>query len=232
MIGARPVPLAGNLVELTGAPLAGGAGRLGNGGDPFVLVSEVALGVVVGPVQVEQVGALDLAGGDLLGLDVQLLGYRVLARLAGGAHVQRPRVVEGALGEVGGHRLVCLELARQVEPVRLVEAVERGPGAVAGAGRVGQRGRLATLAAVVVEADNAVLRDVEQVGIRALGADVGQGAERQLLDLLHRDGQHGDVRRAHRAAHRAPRGVEPVAAGRPVGVQLGVGEERLFLGLG
>jgi hypothetical protein len=74
------------------------------------------------------------------------LGDAALARRRRGGRLQRPRVGQLPLGQVGQHGAVRLLQPRQREAVRLVEVLERRPRAVAAVRRTGQRHRLAVAA--------------------------------------------------------------------------------------
>ena len=183
-------------------------------------------------MEVEQLGLFDLAALDRLGLVLVEFGDRPATRRAGRRDPQRPWVVQGALREVGFHRLVRLAQARKVEPVRLVIALERGTRTIACVRRVRQRDGLSIRPAARVQADDQLFADIEQVRVGTLLADDHERAIGQFLDLLLRVCQQRNVRVIDRTTDRVARRVPPIEPDWPLGVQFRERHPGHELGLG
>jgi hypothetical protein len=183
LVGPRPVPLLGDVLELAGPVLADRPGGLADGLDPPLQ----RLQVVVRPrlaVEVEEVRVLDLALGDGLGLAVGLLGHRAAAGPSGRGRLQAPGVVQDPLGDVGQHRLVGGDEPGQLHPVGLIEVLERRARAVVGVGRARQGHALPVGAASTVQPQDPLL-PMSNIPASSHSDDDGeQRAVGQLLGLL------------------------------------------------
>ncbi|WP_208863598.1 hypothetical protein, partial [Gordonia westfalica] len=101
--------------------------------------------------------------------------------MTGSPHIQRPRIIQRTFRQVRIHRLVRLQLPRQIQPVRLIETVHRRTSAVTRPWVVRQCDRFAVSTTVIIQPHNPIQRRIEQVRIRAFFDDVLQSAVSKFL---------------------------------------------------
>ncbi len=230
LIRTRPIPLRRNLIKLARTKLPRRPRRFSNRPNALILDRQV-MTAIISPVQIEQIRALNIARRDLQRLSMNILSNRTLPRLTSSPHIQRPRIIQRTLRQIRIHRLMRLQLTRQIQPVRLIETIHRRTSAITRTRRVRQRNSLTVLAATRIQPADTLFRHIKQIRVRTLRDDIRQRTKRQFLNLLNRNRKHRNVRRTDRPAHRIPVSIPTVEPRRPLRMQLTERQQRLLLRL-